>query len=53
MQKIIRQILNLLWRLFRELLSRWLKDILKKALYFVAVALMVVAVVAVVFSLFR
>jgi hypothetical protein len=52
-QKIIRQIIALLWRLVREFVLRWLKDLLKKSLYFVVVGVMIVAFVAVVFSLFR
>ena len=53
MQKIIRQLLALLWRLVREFVLRWLKDLLKKALYFVVAGVMIVVFVAVVFTLFR
>lgn len=53
MQNIIRKILALVWRLVREFVLRWLKDLLKKSLYFVVAGVVIVAFVAVVFTLFR
>lgn len=53
MQNIIRQLLTFLWRLVREFLSRWFKEALKKALYYVVAAVLIVAFVAMVFTLFR
>lgn len=52
-QNIIRKLLALVWRLVREFVLRWLKDLLKKSLYFIVAGVVIVAFVAVVFTLFR
>jgi hypothetical protein len=52
-QNIIRQLLTLLWRIVREFIARWFKEALKKVLYYVVAAVLIVAFVAMMFSLFR
>lgn len=44
MQKIIREILVLLWKVFRLLLWKWLKPILGRIAFYTVVLLSVLAV---------